>query len=286
MGEHCAYGWSRRTIKLAAAKKRKSPAVGATPENDVQRDPALERAIKLMLSVAARPISASLQELTDEGGLSKGTTHRLLSRLERIGVVDRDPLSRRYVVGHRLQEAMQHAWTDLDSRRIAWPHMDALRAACGETVSLHQLDGSGHVAIEACEGTSELRRVVLIGRRLPLTIGATSKVLLAFMPAAQVKAAMRGATKEQEIGRSTKDLAAIRRQRYAVAVGELTPGLTAISTPIFDHRGNIWGGLAVAGPSFRFDSARIREIAPQLIQAATRVSQGLGYVKKSPRDQS
>ena len=235
-----------------------------------------------MLCVASRSTSSSLQELTDESGLSKGTTHRLLSRLERIGVVDRDLLTRRYVTGYRLREVMQHTWTDLDPRRIAWPHMDALRAACGETVSLHQLDGSEHVAIEACEGTSELRRVVLIGRRLPLTIGATSKALLAFMSATQVEAALRGATKEQETGRSAKDLAAICRKRYAVAVGELTDGLTAISTPIFDHRGNLWGGLAVAGPSFRFDSARIREIAPQLIQTAARVSQGLGFVENLP----
>lgn len=254
---------------------RRSTKTDANPPT--AKEPATERAFELMLYVAAQPTSVNLRELIEQTGYSKSTVHRLMGRLERIGVIERDSQSNQYRVGPRLLKLTQRSGNDLEPRRIALPIMEALRDKCGETVSLHALDGDQQVAIEKCDGSAEIRRVLPIGRRVPLCVGATAKAILAFLSKSRVEAILKGARDKGLDNPSSKELQAIRNAGYAISIGEITPGLTAVSTPVYDHRGEVWGGLSVSGPTFRFTRERAKSSLSSLMDAAAKISSGLGH---------
>jgi DNA-binding IclR family transcriptional regulator len=236
----------------------------------------VERAIELLLRVAATPESASLQELTEQVGYSKSTVHRLLGRLERLEVIERDPLTRRYRVGRRLREIRRSQWTELDPRAIALPYMEELRDARGETVSFHLFDGTEHVVIEKCEAPQDVRRVLAIGRRTNLSIGATAKAILAFLPANQAAAILAQTYTPEQPGASAADLQQVRAAGYALSVSERTPGIVSVSAPVFGRNGRVWGALSLSGPAFRFTAELARQSAPTLLTAAHAISRKLG----------
>lgn len=244
------------------------------PRLPTQKEPALERAVELLLCVADQPAPVSLRELVERTGYSKSTTHRLMARLERMGIVRKDPQSHLYRIGPRLLNLGRRSRVELEPRRVALPIMERLRDACGETVSLHFLDGIYQVAIEKCDSPEEIRTVRSLGWRVPLFKGATSKAILAFLPDDRAKAIL------EDVGAaagapSPEELALVRARGYAISFGEVTVGATAMSAPVFDYRG-VWGGLSISGPTFRFTSALAQQFAPLLMQAAAHLSHELG----------
>ena len=218
--------------------------------------------------------------------MSKATAHRLLTRLERLEIVERDPLSRRYRVGRRLRELgrSQGLGIELDPRKVAWPYMEALRNACGETVALHRLDGSEHIEIEVCEGLGEIRRAAMIGRRIAYPVGASWKVLAAMAPTRMPGLDAAPSRKKDRHGLPTeRELAQCRRLGYAVAHAALVQGLTSMAAPIFDHRNELWGTLSISGPTFRFTPSRTEELGALLLEATQAITRGLGPGGDAPR---
>lgn len=67
-----------------------------------------------------------------------------------------------------------------DPAILLLPAMERLRDRLGETVSLYLRDGSERIRIQAVQSDQAIRRVAPVGVRLPLSVGASSKVLMAF----------------------------------------------------------------------------------------------------------
>ena len=78
-------------------------------------------------------------------------------------------------------------------------------------------------------------------------------------------------------GELRKELERVREQGYAVAVGELEIGLTAVAAPIHNAHGDAIASMSVSGPTFRLDDARLPEVIGLLVEAATEVSHRLGW---------
>ena len=240
---------------------------------------AVERAFDLLFRLAEGEPGVSLQQLAREVRCSKSTVHRLLTTLERIGVVERDTRSRQYRLGQRVHALAREAWPQLDLRQLALPHMRRLRDESDETVTLHLIDGPAHVVVEQCESPQEVRRVHPLGQRIPLLAGATAKAILAFLPtdeAARIIAANQAAGQS---GPSQEELQDIRSLGYAFSLAERVPGSSAISAPIMDRTGRVCAALSISGPLFRFTLARATRCAPALLQAAASISAALGYTR-------
>jgi DNA-binding IclR family transcriptional regulator len=73
------------------------------------------------------------------------------------------------------------------------------------------------------------------------------------------------------------ELAEIRTQGYAVAVGELEPGFTALAAPIYDRERQVVAAISIGGSSLRLTSARHPELAVLLQMAARQISRQLGF---------
>src|SRR5204863_5060433 len=116
------------------------------------------------------------------------------------------------------------------------------------------------------------------GRLMPLFRGATSKIILAHLPARTLKSLFEqnaGEIAQDGLGESLEQfrasLAAIRRAGVVVTRGEIDPGRVGIGAPLFDRDRNILGSLSFALSAGRASSALIERLTPLLIAGAREI---------------
>jgi len=239
---------------------------------------AVERALDILLCFVERPEWA-MTEIADKVGLHKSTVHRMLATLEDRGFVARNPATDRYRLGIRVWELTAHLSSSDDPSALLLPEMELLRDLLGETVSLYVRDGKERIRIQAVQSNQAVRRVANVGARLPLYVGASSKVLLAFGDDATRRLVMEDADWPASMNRKQylAKLEEIRTAGYATSIEEREPGAAAVSAPIFNRSGKLAAALSVSGPSGRLTADMMREHAPTIIEAAKRM--GMMMVK-------
>ncbi|MDF2717347.1 MAG: IclR family transcriptional regulator, partial [Paenibacillus sp.] len=205
------------------------------------------------------------------------TVHRLLASLEGKDFVTRNAETEKYRLGFRIWELAANLSQSDDPAIMLQPEMERLRDSLGETVSLYVRDGGERIRIQAVQSDQAIRRVAPIGARLPLNVGASSKVLIAFAESEVQKQVLEalewtGAAEKQSFVRQMTE---ISRVGYATSVEEREPGAAAVSAPIFNRGHKLVAALAVSGPSNRFTVEKMKEHALQIIEAANRMGKML-----------
>lgn len=237
---------------------------------------AVERALDVLLCFTAGS-DWGLTEIAQRVGLHKSTVHRLLATLEQNGFVVRDEATEKYRLGLRILELSAHARAG-DPAVVLLGEMERLRDQLGETVSLYVRDRKDRVRIQAVQSEQAVRRVAPVGARLPLTVGASSKVLLAFGDPGERDALLADVSWPTPKDRDAyvEQLQEIAALGYATSFEEREAGAAAISAPIFDRSGKLYAALSVSGPSNRLTADVMRERAPAVIEAARRMGMLLG----------
>ena len=259
---------------------------------------AVDRALRLLSAFPRDRGDVSLSELSRSTRMDDSTVLRLLRTLERHGFVSRNPLNRRYSLGLRLFELGRVVADGLDVRWKALPAMQRLSEMAGETIYLFLLADGEAVCVEKVEPRdTRIRTSGMLGTRVPLHAGAAAKLLLAFLPEAEIQESLRRPLPRYTANTITSpdrlrtELKRIRAHGYAVSRGERTVGLTAIAAPIRDHMGSVVAALTLDGPSFRLPPNRVQELTTVITATADEVSSELGYapdrtVARSGRDRS
>ncbi|MCI2418403.1 IclR family transcriptional regulator [Saccharopolyspora sp. K220] len=235
-----------------------------------------DRALDLLDEIAARPAPTGLMELATAAGLDKSTASRLLAVLCGRGLVTRDPDTRRYEPGPALLLLATRVLDNSPLRATAHSHLQRLRDASGETVTLQLRVGLQRVCVDGADSSQPVRRVAHIGEANPLYVGVTGKVITAFLPSEQVASVLAdGASAGRDMSRLPRELELIRRRGYHASIGDKGVGIAGISAPVLTSRGVI-AGLTVSGPHDRWTVPRMEEFAPTLLAAAREVSTALG----------
>ena len=76
---------------------------------------------------------------------------------------------------------------------------------------------------------------------------------------------------------ASAELQQIRARGYATSVDELEVGLSALAAPVFGPGGDALAALSISGPTTRLTSERIAQLAPLLMEEATRLAERLGH---------
>ncbi|WNQ12115.1 IclR family transcriptional regulator [Paenibacillus aurantius] len=233
---------------------------------------AVERALDIMLCFTGAT-DLSLTEIAARVGLHKSTVHRLLASLEGKGFVLRNPVSERYRLGYRIWELSANLSQSDDPAVVLLPEMEWLRDQLDETVSLYVRDGVERIRIQAVQSNQAVRRVAPVGVRLPLYVGASGKVLVAFAGPEVGEQVMAGAGWTAALQREAyaAQLEAVRELGYATSMEEREAGAAAVSAPIFDRDQQLVAALAVSGPSNRLTMEKMKEDAALIMQAAERM---------------
>lgn len=240
---------------------------------------AVDRAAQLLIQVARRRDPVTFTELTAASGLAKSTTSRLLTALERHGLVRRDPAGR-FSPG---EVFVSYAWrggAEADLVSVAQPVLARLGEQTGETVNLGVPREGGLVEqIAQVDSRYLIGGTNWVGLAVPLHCAALGKVLLAFG-----SAELPGGRLEQRTDRTitsrtvlAAELAAVRERGYAVTVEELEPGLVAVAAPVFAWGATVVAAVSVSGPASRLGPAELPAAATSCMAAARSVSALLGH---------
>lgn len=232
----------------------------------------VERALDILLSFREKR-ELSLTEIAHMVNLNKSTVYRLLASLASKGFLVKDNETEKYRLGFRIWELSTNLAHGDDPATILYPEMERLRDLLDETISLYVLDGMERVRIQAVESNQTIRRVAPIGARLPLTVGASSKILVAFAEH-EIRECVLNETHWQETGDKEAfllQLLQIQQQGYATSIEEREVGAAAIAVPIKNQKGQLVTVLSVSGPSSRLTLEKMKELAPLILDAASRM---------------
>ncbi|GGK16653.1 IclR family transcriptional regulator [Caldalkalibacillus thermarum] len=237
----------------------------------------VERALDILLCFTTQH-EWSLTEISHQVGLNKSTVYRLLASLEKKGFVAKNEATEKYRLGFRVWELSAHLERVDDPAVMLLPEMERLRDILDETVTLYVRDGKERVRVQAVESKQTIRRVAPIGVRMPLNVGASGKILVAYAEPDVQEMILNDPDWPEHIDKEAfmLQLLKIRQLGYATSVEEREAGTSAIAAPIFNRQGKCVAALAVSGPTGRLTLEKMEEIAPTVMDFASRMSKMVG----------
>lgn len=249
----------------------------------------IDRLVEILNCFTRDETRWSLSELSLRLGLPKSTLHRFLVGLEGHGVLRRDVDDGKWRLGHRLFVWGSLAIESTGLRQVAAPIMRELANQTGETVLLTEYHDGEIICIDKVETGHSVRLALDIGAIRAPHAGASSKVLMAYLPAAEVAAIIRDRGLPRLCERTITDtdtlqaeLRQIRERGYADSYEETDRGAWGIATPILNWKGEVVAGLGIAGPTVRFNEQQVQEYVRLCCDAAARISTVLGSSRASP----
>lgn len=215
-------------------------------------------------------------EVSDHLGVARSTAHRLLTAMLRRGFVVQDA-RKVYRPGPAFVHLGDQDTTQQRLHRIVRPHLVELSRRVGETCHLGVLEGNGTRFLDCVEGAGHFRVGSRTGMLMPAHTNSIGRALLAELSTAAFQALYpRGlpAARGAEIASRAdfqRALAVVRRQGYALNVGESGAGITAVGTCVRDGAGRALAGIAIACASASCPPRRVPSFVEALSRAAARI---------------
>ena len=238
------------------------------------------RAFAVLEQIATSDESLTLEELTRISALPKPTVHRILRLLMRGGMVERQALDKRYVVGPRVSALALAVQMRSPHRRERRAILARLVETIGETCNFTMLDGSEVVYLDRVETSAGVRLHMDAGSRVPLHCTASGKLLLSALPNRNRCGDYSGpgplrATPIAQIQASSvleSELAKIRASGVGIDVGEYLVGSVCMAVPVRDSQGRMCAAVAVHGPAPRMTLKKGHTFLPAMRRAADEIA--------------
>ena len=244
----------------------------------------VDRAVSV-LEILAREGSAGVSEVAAEIGVHKSTAFRLLAALEERDLVEQNSERGKYQLGFGVLRLASAIPGHLDMVRQARPVVDDRAQRFDETINLAVIREHYSVHVQQALGSAAVASQNWVGQLTPLHATSSGKILLAHLDEEELEgvlaaAGLKAYTEHTITSRTTlmAQLAEARTTGFATAFEELETGLNAAAVPVRDHTGAVIGAVSVSGPAYRFDKARIEEIADDLKDGGSRISQRMGWL--------
>ncbi len=248
-----------------------------TSPADIEKSPVM-KALRLLSHVAASHEPVTLAELTRALRLPKPTSYRLAQALEQGGYLQKDPLTKRYVVGTHFEDVALSAMRNGASNGTRRLMLNELADRIGARINVAVVKSGKLLLVEWVESTSPLRVDLKPETHIPVHCSASGKLLVAFGPPRLQEALVRSAPFQILTKRTitsaramTRELAAIRRCGFAEDNEEFLPGVNCLAVPVRNAAGDVVAGLAAMAPNISMPLARLRKHLPDLEACAARI---------------
>jgi IclR family transcriptional regulator, acetate operon repressor len=244
----------------------------------------VDRAVTILEILAARG-EAGITEIAEELGVHKSTASRLVSALQRRGLLEQLGDRGKYALSFGIVRLAAATTGRMDLARLGQPTCQALAEIIGETVNLAVSDGEAAINVAQEFGTSSVSSQNWVGRRTPLHATSAGKVLLAHMDELERRSLLRRRLTRYTEATITEpavlraELARVVDEGYARSFDELEVGMHAVAVPVWAHDGNVVAALSASGPSYRLPRRRARAVVPDMREAARELSSKLGWVE-------
>ncbi len=240
----------------------------------------LAKGLRLLRAFDETHTELSLVKLAERTGLDKSAVQRLAHTLHLEGMLDKDPVTRRFRPSHAwLRMAYAYYWSDPLVAR-AMPKLIDLSQRLRETVNLAQLSGQQILYATRLPCTRTTFAASVPGRTVPALNTSAGQTILATFPKAEREAAIRDWPLHAHTPRTTTDRAEIARQielaaetGHAITHGQMILSEVGIACAIRDPDGRGRAAVHCSVSAHHWTDARIRsELLPWLLDAANAIS--------------
>lgn len=243
----------------------------------------VQRALKVLECFDFQNKELSFTDIVHKIELPKSTVSRLLSTLESEGFLVKDIDTSKYKLGHSIYLLGLVAGETMDIRNISIPYMDKMTKLTGETANLYILENYDRVCIAQVESPKPIKQLVKVGERFPIWAGATGRTILAQLEEDiwyEMIKELKQFTEKTVVNPEDfiTNLREIRKNGYALSLGEKYNEVGCIAAPIFNYNG-VMGCISISGPVYRFPDD-ITNFANLVIESASSISQKLGFREK------
>jgi DNA-binding IclR family transcriptional regulator len=214
----------------------------------------------------------SLNEIIERTRLPRGTAHRLLNSLTRVGLVLARPgRTKAYVLGPRLLRLLYSGLSPDLVTALARPLLEDLANQFCETALLARLNGGQIEKVSAWLPREGKFSYLQPGRIMPIHAAASAKAIFAFQEREVIEQALSQPLVRYTSNTSTSkaavraELAQVRRDGFAICSDEFDPGVLSFACPVHLTGFGTLYSIGVVGLS-----ERLRRFRPEDIVAALR----------------
>lgn len=268
-------------FRRAGPCDRSAPG-GRREDKGAKMKTSLSRMLSVLDAFSEEKPIRTVEDIAEAFAYTRATAYRYVAELCESGLLTRVAQGA-YALGPRIIELDRQIQRSDPLLDVADPVMHGLlQSDHGQVVLLCSLFRDRVLCAHQVGQDKALALSYTRGRPMPLFRGATSKVILAWLPerrltrlyadhADEIRKAKLGRTREEFLS----SLKAIRRQGYVRTRAEVDPGVIGVGVPLFGGEHAVIGSLSMVFAEDQFIEQNADAVIAQLKQAAGAIGQGL-----------
>ncbi|MGD8110405.1 IclR family transcriptional regulator [Vibrio sp. TRT 17S01] len=225
-----------------------------------------EKILQLLMQVAVNDEPVTAKVLSEQLGVPISSLYRHLKMLKEWNLIEESPYDKTLIIGPAALLLMRSYETSPHNLEAVKVVLTRLQKQTGEMAAFMVPVGYRALCVSRQESMQALRCSYVEGQSQPLLKGASSKVMLAYMPAARCEKILRYFGQESQLDAWYQELEQIRNQGYAVSTSEIDPGVSGISAPVMKGT-KLVGAITIMAPVHRVETDKQRIIL-HVLQAA------------------
>lgn len=223
---------------------------GSLKGNNLQT---LDRALELLEVLGNSPVPMSVIDLSKQLKVNRTSLYAMLNSLQAAHYVDKDPLTGKYLIGHKIYEVGQMYRRRFPFLRTAQTYAFSLMDRWNLNTRIAVYINGGEVLLITDEYPVGIR-VLHEGSKGPAHATAMGKVLLAGLPDDVLEAELQALSFDQYTSKTITDretfsqeLSKVRKLGFGQDNEEYVMGLACYAAPIKDVSGRTVASLSISG---------------------------------------
>jgi DNA-binding IclR family transcriptional regulator len=244
--------------------------------------PILHRTLTILDHLRLHPQGLTL--IARELHFPKNTVYRILNTLSVHEYITRDTDSLRYLLSRKMVTFAYGSAQDRTLMESSLDVMRRLRDMITETVVISIFDRGEGIVLEQVQGLHPFRFVCDPGTRQPVHASASTKAILAYLPAKELETVIKGISFNRLTGTTItshkafiNELDNVRHLGYAVDRSEALDGVHCVAAPVLNHQGYPLAAITVTGPKERMPLSAFPRIGMLMSKHTAEISRRLGY---------
>jgi len=225
-----------------------------------------------------------ISEIAREIGMNKSAVQRIISTLNKSDYVEQAQGTSKYQLTLSIWELGSHVVGRHQARRLLHPILRFGAQSTGYTTFLSYLSFPFVVYLDKVEGAHGRTHTAEPGSRIPITRTAAGKAVLAFLPEEDLDGLNQDHTDWTgyvdfaaiSLKNLTKEIEAIRKQRYSTSEGGLKPGVNSVAAPIWWREARPYGSIVLTADEKNLPRKSFAETGARVVALAEEATLALG----------
>ncbi|SDG81744.1 IclR family transcriptional regulator [Pelagibacterium luteolum] len=240
----------------------------------IERKTSLEKVLAILNLFSEDKLTWTADEVVAATGYSRPALYRYVKIMKDAGLLVADSRFG-FTLGPRIVE-LDYLLRRSDPLMVhGVPEIDSLAKCCPGNALLVRWYGSKILCVYSAHSGEGINTSYHRGRPMPLARGAIGRSILAYLPKARLAKLVKsrvdefaavgfGATEDEIISNFSR----IRNDGFAVAYGEVTPGVVGIAAPVLDAKRSPVASVCVTVLGSQLDAGQIEEISEKVRESA------------------